>query len=98
MNLVVCYVMTSSITSPLVAASDIVVSINRFAVGCKCFVELLLYEIHILKVVFLQSKRHLGERENKTKGSIENKDLFSVWSYNVLKPKLECVCRFLKCS
>lgn len=82
----------------MVAASDIVVSINRFAVGCKCFVELLLYQIHILKVVFLQSKRHLGERENKTKGSIENKDLFSVWSYNVLKPKLECVCRFLKCS
>lgn len=56
---------------PLVAAPDIIVSVHRFAVGCQSFVQLLLYQVHVFQVVFLQMKmrHHRADIKSITMGS-----------------------------
>ena len=44
----------SSLLPPLVAAPDVVVSVDRLAVRGQRLVELLLDEVHVLQVVLLQ--------------------------------------------
>lgn len=51
--------------SPLVAAPHVVISIDRLAVGRQCFIELLLYQIHILQVVFLWNKDEPNRMDSK---------------------------------
>lgn len=45
---------------PLVAAPDVVVSIDRFAVCCESFIHLLFNHVHILQIILLQKHTRLN--------------------------------------